>query len=97
MGEPARHQVEELPVIAVKVSEHRWPSGVRCPGCGAARQRRASTRARRQCISGPGLQAAIATLSVSQPSLAPGARVELGEELFQARLSTGTVEKVLAA
>jgi transposase len=33
VGEPVRHQVEELPVIAARVIEHRCPR-VRCPGCG---------------------------------------------------------------
>ena len=32
-GEPNRHQVEELPVIATRVIEHR-AQRVRCPGCG---------------------------------------------------------------
>ncbi len=35
-GEPAHHRVEELPVIAVRVIEHRCQR-VRCPGCGARR------------------------------------------------------------
>lgn len=34
VGEPARHQVEELPVMAVCVTEHQGQR-VRCPGCGA--------------------------------------------------------------
>jgi transposase len=33
MGEPMRHQIEELPVIADRVIEHRCPR-VYCPGCG---------------------------------------------------------------
>jgi hypothetical protein len=33
VGEPARHQIEELPVISARVIEHRCPR-VRCPGCG---------------------------------------------------------------
>ncbi len=93
MGEPARHQVEELPVIAVKVSEHRCQR-VRCPGCGA----RVSGELPPELAGshlGPRLQAAIATLSVRN-RLSRRDAVELGEELFQARLSTGTVEKVLS-
>jgi transposase len=33
VGEPVRWQVEELPVISVRVTEHRC-GRVRCPGCG---------------------------------------------------------------
>jgi len=34
VGDPFRHQVEELPEIATLVIEHQCPR-VRCPGCGA--------------------------------------------------------------
>jgi len=34
VGEPARHQVEELPRITVQVIEHQCQR-VRCPACGA--------------------------------------------------------------
>jgi len=93
LGEPARHQVEELPVIAVRVTEHRCQR-VRCPGCGA----RASGELPREIAAshlGPRLQGAIATLSVRN-RLSRRDAVELGEELFQARLSTGTIERVLS-
>src|ERR1039458_2995684 len=92
LGEPARHQVEELPVIAVKVTEHRCQR-VRCPGCGA---RRTGQLPRQVAAShlGPRLQAAIATLSVRN-RVSRRDSVELVEELFQARLSTGTVDAVL--
>ncbi len=61
-GEPHRHQVTELPPIAVRVTEHQAHC-VRCPGCGK------STRASlpeevRQSAFGPRMQAAIALLSV---------------------------------
>ena len=93
VGDPARHQVEELPVIAVSVVEHRCQR-VRCPGCGA---RRTGALPRHVAVShlGPRLQAAIATLSVRNRVSRRDA-VELVEELFQARLSTGTVDAVLA-
>lgn len=93
VSDPARHQVEELPAIAVSVVEHRcWR--VRCPGCGA---RRTGGLPRHVAAShlGPRLQAAIATLSVRNRVSRRDA-VELVEELFQARLSTGTVDAVLA-
>jgi transposase len=93
MGEPARHQVEELPVIAVKVTEHCCQR-VRCPRCGA---RRTGQLPRQVAAShlGPRLQAAIATVSVRNRVSRRDA-VELVKELFQARLSTGTVDRVLA-
>ena len=89
VGEPARHQVEELPPIAVQVTEHRCQR-VRCPGCG---QRRTGELAGSHL--GPRLQAAVATLSVRNRVSRRDA-VELSEELFAARISTGTVEKVLS-
>ena len=49
--EPARHQVEELPQIAVRVTEHRCQR-VRCPGCGVGAHRRAARRGRRAARSG---------------------------------------------
>ena len=92
-SEPARHQVEELPPIAVRVTEHRCQR-VRCPGCG---QRRTGELPPQLAGShlGPRLQAAVATLSVRNRVSRRDA-VELLEELFAARISTGTVEKVLA-
>jgi transposase len=67
---------------------------VRCPGCGA----RVSGELPREIAAshlGPRLQGAIATLSV-RDRVSRRDAVELGEELFQARLSTGTVEAVLS-
>jgi transposase len=93
LGEPARHQVEELPVITVRVSEHRCQR-VRCPGCGARRTGQLPREVAAGHL-GPRLQAAITTLSIRNRVSRRDA-VELGEELFQARLSTGTVAGVLA-
>jgi transposase len=90
--EPARHQVEELPVIAVRVTEHRCQR-VCCPGCGARRTGRLLSHLAANHL-GPRLQAAITTLSVRNRVSRRDA-VELGEELFQARLSTGTIDGVL--
>jgi transposase len=92
VGEPARHQVEELPVIAVRVIEHRCQH-VRCPGCGAPRTGQVPREVAVGHL-GPRLQAAIATLSVRNRVSRRDA-VELVEELFQARLSAGTVDRVL--
>lgn len=93
VGEPAHHQVEELPVIAVRVIEHRCQR-VRCPGCGARRTGLLPSDVTASHL-GPRLQAAITTLSVRN-RLSRRDAVELVEELFQARVSTGTVDAVLA-
>ena len=93
LGEPARHQVEELPVIAVRTIEHRCQR-VRCPGCGARRTGELPAQFAASHL-GPRLQAAIATLSVRN-RLSRRDAVELVEELFQARVSAGTVDAVLS-
>ena len=91
-GEPARHQVEELPVMAVGVSEHRC-GRVRCPDCGE-RQTGALPGEVAQSAFGPRLQAAVATLSVRN-RISRRDVVELCEQLFAARISTGSVEAIL--
>jgi transposase len=68
-GEPARHQIEELPVLAARVTEHRCQR-VRCPDCGARRTGRLPAAVAASAF-GPRLQAAVVTLSVPQPDLAP--------------------------
>jgi len=93
VGEPARHQVEELPPIAVQVTEHRCQR-VRCPGCGQRRTGQLPAQIAGSHL-GPRLQAAVATLSVRNRVSRRDA-VELLEELFAARISTGTVEGVLS-
>jgi transposase len=91
-GEPVRHQVEELPVISVKVTEHR-AQRVRCPGCGEHTRGQLPARVT-QSAFGPRLQAAIATLSVRN-RISRRDVVELCEQLFSSRMSTGTVEAIL--
>jgi len=91
-GEPVRHQVEELPVISVKVTEHR-AQRVRCPGCGAHARGQLPGQVT-QSAFGPRLQAAIATLSVRN-RISRRDVVELCEQLFSSRISTGTVEAIL--
>src|SRR5258708_31422928 len=61
-AEPWRHQVAELPPIAVRVSEHRL-HGVCCPAC-AARTRAELPAAVPRSSFGPRLQAALVTLAV---------------------------------
>lgn len=92
LGEPARHQVEELPPINVKVIEHRVLR-LRCPDCGARARATLPAQVARSCF-GPRLEAAVTTLSVRNRVSRDDA-VELGEELFGARISSGTVDAVI--
>ncbi|HEY5429088.1 MAG TPA: IS66 family transposase [Solirubrobacteraceae bacterium] len=91
--EPARHQVEELPQIAVRVTEHRCQR-VRCPDCGLERTGELPGEVAGSAF-GPRLQAAVATLSVRN-RVSRRDLVELCEELFGARISTGTIDAILA-
>src|SRR5450756_3006056 len=92
LGEPARHQVAELPPTAVLLSEHRLQR-LRCPACGA------TTRAELPAgvppgAFGPRLQAAVATLAVRN-RVSRRDTTELLRELFGARLSAGSVAAIL--
>jgi len=91
-GEPVRHQVEELPVMAVRVTEHRCER-VRCPGCGVRHTGRLPADVA-QSAFGPRLQAAVVTLSVRN-RVSRRDVVELCEQLFSSRISTGTVDAIL--
>ena len=91
-GEPARHQIEELPPIHVVVTEHRC-QGVRCPDCGA--------RPRGELPAGVGASAfgaryhaAVAVLSVRN-RISRRDVVELCEQLFGSRISAGTIDTIL--
>jgi transposase len=92
VGQPARHQVEELPVMAVTVTEHHCQR-MRCPGC-AATVTAVLPSAVAASAFGPRLQAAIVTLSVRN-RISRRDVVELCEQLFASRISTGTIEKIL--
>jgi transposase len=90
--EPWRHQVAELPPIAVRVSEHRL-HGVCCPEC------QARTRAKLPAdlsgsAFGPRLQAAIATLAVRN-RVSRRDTTELACELFGVELATGSVDAIV--
>lgn len=92
-GEPARRrQVEELPVMTVKVVEHR-AQRLRCPECGERARAKFPDEVAASAF-GPRLQAALVTLSVRN-RVSRRDVVELGEELFGARLSTGSVDAIL--
>jgi len=93
VGDPVRHQVEELPAITVTVTEHR-AQRVRCPGCGRRRRARLPREVAASSF-GPRLQAAVATLSVRN-RISRRDVVELCEQLYGSRISTGTVDAILA-
>jgi transposase len=92
VGAPVRHQVEELPQLAVTLTEHQCPR-VRCPDCG--RRERASLPAGVAASAfGPRFQAAVAVLS-TRNRVSRRDVVELCEQLFGARVSSGTVDAIL--
>ncbi|MEX0972941.1 MAG: DUF6444 domain-containing protein [Solirubrobacterales bacterium] len=93
VGSPARHQITDLPEIAVALTEHRLHRS-RCPDCGKA------TRAELPAdvpagAFGPRLEAAVATLAVRN-RVSRRDTVELAGELFGAKLASGTVDAILA-
>ena len=93
VGDAVRHQVEELPQICTVVTEHQCPR-VRCPDCG--RRSRADLPAEVAASAfGPRLSAAIATVSVRN-RVSRRDVVELCEQLFGARVSSGSVDAILA-
>jgi transposase len=92
VGEPARHQVAELPAIAVTMSEHRLQR-LRCPECGAV-TRAALPAAVPRGAFGPRLQAAVATLAVRN-RVSRRDTVELVAELFGAPISAGSIDAIV--
>jgi transposase len=92
-GDPVRHQVEELPRLAVTVTEHQCPR-VRCPDCGK-RARAALPADVAGSAFGPRFHAAVAVLSVRN-RVSRRDVVECCEQLFGARISSGTVDAILA-
>jgi transposase len=92
VGAPGRHQVEELPRLAVMVTEHQCPR-VRCPACGR-RERAALPAEIASSAFGPRFHAAVAVLSVRN-RISRRDIVECCEQLFGARISAGTVDAIL--
>jgi len=92
VGEPVRHQVEELPRLAVTVTEHQCPR-VCCPGCGR-RTRAALPADVAASVFGARFHAAVAVLSVRN-RVSRRDVVECCEQLFGARISSGTVDAIL--
>jgi transposase len=89
---PARHQVEELPRIATIVIEHQCLR-VRCPECGREQSGELPAEVAASAF-GPRLQAAVAALAIRN-RVSRRDTVELCQELFGARISTGSVEAIL--
>jgi hypothetical protein len=95
VGRPTRHQVEELPVMAVTVIEHRCQRE-RCPGCGQTVTAMLPSEVASSAF-GPRLQAAIVTLSIRN-RISRRDVVELCEQLFSSRISGAeAVRDALAA
>jgi transposase len=92
VGAPARHQVAELPPLAVDINEHRLQR-LRCPGCGRTVRAELPTAVPRGCF-GPKLEAAIASLTVRN-RLSRRQLVELMEELFGCPIAVGTIDAIL--
>jgi hypothetical protein len=88
---PGRHQLAELPPIAVVYTEHRTHR-LACPGC-----KRKTAAALPADLAGsafgPRLQAAVVTLSVRN-RISRRDMSELARELFSIGLSVGTVDAI---
>ena len=83
-AEPRRHQVAELPPIAVRVTEHRLHR-VCCPEC-AAQTRAELPAGLSRAAFGPRLQAAVVTLAVRN-RVSRRDTTELARELFGVELA----------
>ena len=91
-AQPRRHQVAELPPIAVQVSEHRLHA-VRCPAC-TSRTRAELPREVPRAAFGPRLQAAVVTLAVRN-RVSRRDTTELARELFGVELASGSVDAIV--
>jgi hypothetical protein len=91
-GVPARHQVAELPPLAVAISEHRLQR-VCCPDCGRTVRAELPVGVSRGWF-GPKLEAAIDSLTVRN-RLSRRQVVELMEELFGCPMAVGTIDAIL--
>jgi transposase len=91
-AEPARHQVAELPPIAVHVTEHRLHV-VCCPECATSTRAALPGKLPRSAF-GPRLQAAVVTLAVRN-RVSRRDTTELARELFGVELSSGSVDAII--
>ncbi len=90
VGEPRRHQISELPPIAVTLTEHR-AHALRAPAAGAGPAR--ASRGIGRSAFGPRLQAAVALLSVRN-RISRRDAPELCRELFGCAVSIGSVDAI---
>jgi transposase len=91
-AEPSRHQVAELPPMAVRVTEYRLHR-VCCPEC-AAKTRAGIPAGVSRSAFGPRLQAAVVTLAVRN-RVSRRDTTELARELFGVELATGSVDTIV--
>lgn len=91
-GPVRRHQIAELPEVAVRVTEHRLHRR-RCPGCGAITQAELPRDVPRGRF-GPRLQGAVTTLTAGF-RLSRRQVADLCRELFGTKIATGTVDAIL--
>jgi len=91
-GPVRRHQVAELPEVAVRVIEHRLCRR-RCPGCGAPSRVELPPEVPRERF-GPRLQGAVATLAAGF-RLSRRQTVDLCRELFGLQIAVGTVDAIV--
>jgi transposase len=91
-GPTRRHQVAELPKIAIRVSEHRLCRRS-CPGCGAITQAELPPEIPRERF-GARLQAAVTMLAAGF-RLSRRQVVDLCSELFGTEIAVGTVDAIV--
>ena len=88
---PARHQVSELPPVAVVLTEHRCHR-LRCPGCNAKTKGELPAEVAGSAF-GPDLRAAVVTMTarnrVSRRDMS-----ELARDLFGIVVSVGSVDQI---
>ncbi|MCA1698708.1 MAG: IS66 family transposase, partial [Actinobacteria bacterium] len=88
---PGRHQVSELPPVAVVVTEHRTHC-LRCPQCKAKTKGVLPAGVAGQAF-GPCLKAAVVTMT-SRNRISRRDMSELARDLFGLQLSVGTVDRI---
>ena len=91
VGRPARHQVIDLPQSAVLTTEHQLLK-VACPGCGTHTRAELPDGVERGAF-GPRLRATVVMLAAMLMSRRATALALA--DMFGAKLSTGSVEKIL--
>jgi transposase len=92
VASPQRHQVCELPTIAVTVTEHRLHR-LRCAACAAETRAELPAEVPRSAF-GPRLQAAVTTLAVRN-RVSRRDSAELMRELFGVELATGSLDAIV--